>query len=319
MQSIYFGGGTPSTLKIEHIESVLNAVYSNFTVDKNAEITFESNPVSLKIDYLKGLKSLGINRLSIGVQSFMDSKLKILGRLHDSQKAFKAVKNAQDTGFKNISIDLIYGLNETEKEIEYELESAVSLDIQHISIYMLSIEKNTKFEKMAALKQLKVSNNDEMADFYLFISKYLEDEGFEHYEISNFAKKGFKSSHNCSYWLGYDYRSFGVSASSFVEGIRFKNSDSLDFYLNGKNIVETAEKLEKEERMREEFVLLLRTAEGVDVGKFNKKYKIDIEKYYKNELSKFKKLNLIKKEKRHITLNSAEAMVVSNSIFSEFI
>ena len=319
VKSIYFGGGTPSTLKIKHIESVLDRVYSNFAVDKDAEITFESNPISLKTGYLKDLKGLGINRLSIGVQSFIDKKLKILGRLHDSQKALKAVKNAQDIGFENISIDLIYGLNETQSEIGFELKNACSLDVQHISTYMLTVEKGTQFEQMIKNGELFISNDNDMANFYIFVSNYLEDAGFKHYEISNFAKEGFKSRHNCSYWLGYDYRGFGVSASSFIEGVRFKNSDSLDLYLNGKNMKKTVEKLEKEKRMREDFVLLLRTKKGIDIKKFNKKYNIDIEKYYKKELEKFTELNLIKKGDGYVFLNGPEAMVVSNAIFSEFV
>ncbi len=319
VQSIYFGGGTPSTLKIKHIESVLNAVYSNFTVDKNAEITFESNPVSLKIDYLKGLKSLGINRLSIGVQSFMDSKLKILGRLHDSQKAFKAVKNAQDTGFNNISIDLIYGLNETEKDMEFELKNACSLDVQHISTYMLSIEKGTLFEKLFKSGELTISNDEDTANLYLFISDYLKSAGYKHYEISNFAKGGFESNHNSAYWLGYDYRGFGVSASSFVDGIRFKNTDSLDNYINKKNYVVYEKQLDEIDKIKEAFVLLLRMKDGVEIEHFNKRYNTNIKKLYKNELDKFEKLDMIKEKNGHIFLNGAEAMVVSNAVLSEFI
>jgi len=319
VQSIYFGGGTPSTLKIEQIESVLNAVYSNFAVSKDAEITFESNPVSLKTDYLKGLKSLGINRLSIGVQSFIDKKLEILGRLHNRQKAKEAVKNALNTGFENISIDLIYGLNETKEDMEFELNNASSLNVQHISTYMLSIEKGTQFEELFKRKELTISNDDDMANLYLFISDYLKSAGYKHYEISNFAKGGFESKHNSSYWLGYDYRGFGVSASSFIEGVRFKNTDSLDNYINGKNSVVYEKQLDENEKIKEAFVLLLRMKDGVEIKYFNKHYNTNIKKLYKKELDKFEKLDMIKVKNGHIFLNGAKAMVVSNAILSEFI
>jgi oxygen-independent coproporphyrinogen-3 oxidase len=319
VKTIYFGGGTPSTLKPNHIESVLNAIYLNFCIDSDIEITLEANPVSLKKKYLNSLKTIGVNRLSIGVQSFVDKKLKILGRLHNSTLAETSVKSAQDAGFDNISIDLIYGLKETKQDMEFELDRACSLDIQHISAYMLSIEKNTEFEKRLKNGQLKISDDNEMTNLYIFISKYLKNRGFEHYEISNFAKNGLKSRHNCSYWLGYDYRGFGVSASSFIDGIRFKNTDSLDLYLNSKNIIETSEKLDTEIRIREDFVLLLRRKKGVNSNRFNRKYGIDIELFYKSELDKFIQLNLIKRENGHIFLNGAEAMVVSNAILSEFI
>lgn len=319
VKTIYFGGGTPSILKPDHIKGILNAIYSNFCIDSNVEITLEANPISLKIKYLNSLKAIGINRLSIGVQSFIDKKLKILGRLHNSTLAEMSIKAAQDAGFDNISIDLIYGLKETKQDMEFELGRACSLDIRHISTYMLSIEKHTEFEKRLRNGQLSISNDDEMADLYIFISKYLENKGFEHYEISNFAKSGLKSRHNCSYWLGYDYRGFGVSASSFIDGVRFKNIDSLDLYIDSKDIIETSEKLEKEKRVREDFVLLLRRKNGVNIERFNKKYGIDIELFYKSELDKFIQLNLIKKDNGHIFLNGAKSMVVSNAIFSDFI
>ncbi len=319
VQSIYFGGGTPSTLKIKQIESVLDAVYSNFAIHKDAEITFESNPVSLKTDYLKGLKSLGINRLSIGVQSFIDLKLNILGRLHNGQKAIESVKNAQDRGFENISIDLIYGLNETKKDMEFELKNACFLDVQHISTYMLSIEEGTQFEKLFKSGKLKISNDDDTANLYFFISYYLKSAGYKHYEISNFAKQRFESKHNSAYWLGYDYRGFGVSASSFVEGIRFKNTDSLDSYINKKNYVVYEKQLDEKDKIKEAFVLLLRMKDGVKIECFNKRYKTNIKELYKKELDKFEKLDMIKEKNGHIFLNGAKAMVVSNTILSEFI
>ncbi len=317
VKSIYFGGGTPSILKPDYITNILDAIYSKFSVDGAAEITFEANPVSLKTEYLNSLKSIGINRLSIGIQSFIDKKLEILGRLHNAKGSIESVKKAQNAGFDNISIDLIYGLKETKSEIEFELKKACSLGIQHISTYMLSIEKDTPFEKRLREGELEVSKDDELAYFYIFISRYLENEGFEHYEISNFAKNGFISRHNSAYWLGFDYRGFGVSASSFIDNTRFRNTDNLFDYIHEKNIIEK-DTINEITRMKEDFVLLLRTKKGVDIKKFNKKYNIEVEKLFENELKKFKSFGLIKEQDGKISLNGAKAMVVSNAIFSEF-
>ena len=318
VKSIYFGGGTPSTLNPKHIESIINAVYLNFSIDKNPEITFEANPISLKEQYLKSLNSIGINRLSIGIQSFLNKKLKTLGRLHDSSLGENAILKAKEIGFENISLDLIYGLYESKSDIEYELKKVCLLDIQHVSTYMLSVEKGTEFEKRLKNGSLRVSNDDEMADMYLFISEYLTSNGFEHYEISNFAKYGFESRHNCSYWLGYDYRGFGVSASSFIDGIRFSNTDSLKDYLSGKTVV-FKEKLSKEDRIKEAFVLMLRTNKGVNIKEFDKMFDTDIKKLYGNTLQKFIDANLIIEKNGNLFLNGAKSMIISNAIFSELI
>ncbi len=319
VKSVYFGGGTPSILKPQQIERIMNTIFANFNVDNTAEITFEANPVSLKEQYMKSLKLLGINRLSIGIQSFIDRKLKILGRLHNASMGVYVVKKAKDLGFNNINIDLIYGLNETKNEIKFELQNISALGVQHISTYMLTIEKGTKFEEWLENGRIKVSNDEDFADLYMFIADYLEKAGFEHYEISNFSKENFRSRHNCSYWLGYNYRGFGVSASSFMDGVRFKNTDSLKDYTEGKNIVVFREKLNRIDRLKEAFVLLLRTKKGVNINAFNMEFGIDIKDFYYDEIKKFKKLDLIKEEQGRIYLNKAKAMIVSNSILNEFI
>lgn len=323
VKTIYFGGGTPSLLNYKYISELLDIIYKNFYVDKNIEITLESNPVDSSKNYLMNIKSIGINRLSIGIQSFLDKKLKILGRLHNEQESHDCIQRAIDAGFDNISIDLMYGVNEALEDVEYEVNTAVSFDIKHISAYMLSIEKNTKFYEWAASNKLKPLNDNIVSQMYIKIVEMLNENGFEQYEISNFAKDGKVSKHNMAYWLGYDYRGFGVSASSFMENRRFKNTDSIEKYIkcinNNKDPIEYSEYLEQEARMRESFVLLLRTSNGININSFNDKYHIDIEKYYSNKLKSARDNNLIHKKGGRIFLNGPKSMVISNYILSDFV
>ncbi len=323
VETIYFGGGTPSLVNVEQIDKIINLIYKKFKVIKLPEITIETNPVDAKYKFLKSIKSIGINRISLGVQSFIDRKLRTLGRIHNAKISSESIKNALNVGFDNISVDLIYGLKETPSEIEYEINSANQFDIRHISTYMLSVEKKTAFYEMVKNGKIEISKEDEVADAYIYIAELLKNRGFEHYEISNFAKKDFESRHNNAYWLGYDYRGFGVSASSFVNGERFSNTDAIEDYIklikNKKSTIKHRENLSNLKSMKESFVLLMRLAKGVDINLFNKKYKTDVERVYKDELEHFIKLGFIKKENGKISLNGEQSMVVSNSILSDFV
>ena len=323
VKTVYFGGGTPSLLNYKYIDEILDTIYKNFYVDKNIEITLESNPVDLSKKYLMNIKNIGINRLSIGIQSFLDKKLSILGRLHNAEQSHSCIQSAINLGFDNISIDLIYGVNETLEDTEYEVSTATSFGIKHISAYMLSIEKNTKFYEWVASKKIDLLSDEIVSQMYIKISEMLTQNGFRQYEISNFAKDGKISNHNMAYWLGHNYRGFGVSATSFIGNRRFKNTNSIDKYIKSINSnrhpVEYSEYLEQEARMREAFVLLLRTSNGVNIDSFNKKYHIDIEKYYSNELKSAFKNNLMHKKDGRIFLNGPKSMVISNYILSDFI
>ena len=323
VKTIYFGGGTPSLLNYKYIDELLNTIRRNFRMDKDIEITLESNPVDLKEKYLINIKNIGINRLSIGIQSFIDKKLKTLGRLHNEQDSRNCIERAIDAGFDNISIDLIYGVNETLEDVEYEVNTAASFDIEHISTYMLSIEKDTKFYEWTASKKIEVLDDEAVSQMYIRISAMLAQKGFSKYEISNFARENRISEHNMSYWMGYDYRGFGISASSFIENRRFRNMNSIEKYIKSinahGNAVEYSEHLNKEQRMRESFVLLLRTADGVSINNFNDKYCINIEKYYLKELESAFKNRLLSKKNGRIFLNGSKAMVISNYILSDFI
>ena len=202
INTIYFGGGTPSQLTIEDLKLILNTISDRFTINENPEITLEANPDDLNEEYLSSLLAIGFNRLSMGVQSFNDEHLKSLNRRHSSQKAIDAVRMSQQAGFKNISIDLIYGLpQQTMSDWTESLDKAISLDIQHISSYHLIYEEGTKLFKLLNSGRVNPVDEDTSLDMFSLMIDKLSEAGFIHYEISNFAKDGYFSRHNSSYWL----------------------------------------------------------------------------------------------------------------------
>ncbi len=318
VKTIYFGGGTPSLLKPHQIEELIESISKRFKIDDKPEITLEMIPVDAKKEKLKLLKRAGVNRISLGVQSFNERKLKILNRIHSAKQSLISIENTINAGIHNISIDLIYGLKETEKELTLELKQATELDIKHISTYMLSIEKNTPFYKYSNSGKLPVSSDEEIAKEYLLICDFLKNSGFEHYEISNFSKKGYESIHNSSYWLGYEYKGFGLGASSFLGGERLKNPESLKGYITGsKPTVE--EKLSTADLAKELFMLNLRLSKGVNINRFTKRFGMTPEELYGNKLTELKKNGLIEQTDSYIRLKNEQAMLVSNRIFAELI
>ncbi|HOH55971.1 MAG TPA: radical SAM family heme chaperone HemW, partial [Paludibacteraceae bacterium] len=234
VQTIYFGGGTPSLLTIQQIEKLLNTIYKNFPVEKNAEITFEANPDDLTEKYLSDLKKTGINRLSIGIQSFDDNKLKILNRRHNAFQAVEAVRVAQRSGFNNISIDLIYGLPfQSLIEWENDLDKAFSLPIQHLSAYALTFEEKTLLLKQKEKKLIEPADEELMIKMYELLLNKSNQNGFDAYEISNFSLPEFYSRHNSSYWTQTPYLGIGPSAHSFNGFSRQWNVASIHKYIEG--------------------------------------------------------------------------------------
>ncbi|MCX6236358.1 MAG: radical SAM family heme chaperone HemW [Bacteroidia bacterium] len=216
IETIYFGGGTPSLLSIDNISELLNCTKQNFVISNECEITFEANPDDLDEEYLKCLYSLEINRLSIGIQSFNDSILKFLGRRHNSKKLQYIIETAQNIGFTNISVDLIFGIPGMELSTYLEsLNRVIKLNVQHISAYSLTISKGTLFYKMLKNNKLNEINEEDLINQFNKTIDLLSDNGFLHYEISNYAKEGFKSRHNCSYWENVKYLGIGPSAHSY--------------------------------------------------------------------------------------------------------
>ncbi|HEX7585099.1 MAG TPA: radical SAM family heme chaperone HemW, partial [Prolixibacteraceae bacterium] len=267
INTIYLGGGTPSVLQIDELKDLLEIIHQNYTVSPTAEITMEANPDDLSQAKLSALRSVGFNRLSMGVQSFSESDLKLMNRRHSVLQAIQSVKWAKKAGFSNISIDLIYGLpNQSLEEWEKNVRIAVELDVQHISAYNLTYHEGTVFYdqlKKGILKELP----DELSlqQFELLI-RILKDAGFEHYEISNFCKPGLYSQHNSSYWKSKKYLGIGPSAHSYDLQSRRWNVSSISKYLNGLENNESyseTEILSDQDRYNDYIITGLRTIWGV--------------------------------------------------------
>ncbi len=319
VKTLYFGGGTPTVLKVKHIEKILKALESTFDLDTE-ELTIETIPNNVKPNYIRTLKFLGFNRLSIGIQSFRDKKLKALGRIHNSKESIQAVETAFKYGFDNISIDLIYGIEDNLDTFGHELELAMNLPIKHISTYMLTIEKGTHFFNFFKSGKLNLPNDELVSDLYIMLCEKLNKGGFEQYEISNFAKKGFYSKHNMSYWTNKEYIGFGVSAASFIDRKRLKVIEDLEKYIkNPITSVFIEEILNKDELIKEMFILGLRLKKGVDIREFKRLFGIDLIEYFDKKIKKFLNLGFIRIENNRIFLNGCRAFVVSNTIFSELI
>lgn len=232
--TIYFGGGTPSVLSVEEIKGILESVFRHYKVNPAAEITLEANPDTLNPDYLQGLRKLGINRLSIGIQSFFDDDLKYLSRRHDSNHAKQCINWAKQAGFDNLTLDLIYGLpTATAEKWNQNLDLFFETQAQHLSAYALTVEPNTILAKQIASQQLQPVNEDDAVRDYEILCQRAKENGFLHYEISNFAKPGFRSKHNCSYWNRTPYAGFGPSAHSFDGVSRQWNVSNLSQYIEG--------------------------------------------------------------------------------------
>lgn len=266
--TVYIGGGTPSLLTAEQLLRILSAA----DICSGAEISMECNPNSVTGKYLKDIFCAGVNRLSFGVQSFNDSELRSLGRLHTSAEAVSAVYSAKTAGFENISADLMLAVGEqTMKGLARSLETAANLPLKHISAYMLKIEDGTPLSRDEEYRR-SMPGDDETADMYLYTAEYLADRGFEQYEISNFAKNGFECKHNLKYWRGEEYYGIGPAAHSFVDGERRRCPKDLMSFLSA----ETQENvfLEYGGDADERAMLTLRlTKEGLDLSKYPKAVK----------------------------------------------
>jgi len=274
--SIFFGGGTPSLMKPDYISEIISCVKYNFHLDDNAEITLETNPGTVDINKLTGFRDSGINRISIGIQSFNDDELKFLTRIHDSQTAVQTVLDCKVCGLDNINIDLIFNLPKQTKEIwESNLMRAVTLPVKHISAYSLILEHGTILNKMVLDGKVQIQDDDYDADLYEFTIDYITSHGFTQYEVSNFAKPGFECIHNNSYWHHKDYLGFGTSAHSFADGKRWWNCSSVKYYNSliekSNKAVINQEQLTQNELL-EEFVMLSLRSDGIDLNALESKY-----------------------------------------------
>lgn len=271
VDTVYFGGGTPSLLPTECIEKILSATHSSFSVDTDAEITLECNPATADTEYFRDLRSLGINRLSMGLQSASDRELSLLGRIHSSADFSQCFMDARRAGFDNVSADLMYGIPEqTEDSLSRSIDFLTALSPEHVSVYGLTVEEGTDFYRRRAT--LDIADGDGQADMYLLCSEKLASAGYDKYEISNFARNGHMSRHNLRYWRGEEYIGFGVAAHSYFGGKRFGNSRSMEDFLGGKDITEDVLAVNENGRRLEYVMLRLRLTEGIDANEYSRSF-----------------------------------------------
>jgi oxygen-independent coproporphyrinogen-3 oxidase len=268
IETIYFGGGTPSLCSQEEIDSILEKIQSQFAVSQHAEITLEANPDDITVEKLAGWKQTGINRLSIGVQSFFEEDLRWMNRAHNAQQALDHLQLALQY-FPNITTDLIYGSpGLTDEKWKQNVDTALQLGIPHISCYALTVEPKTPLQKLIQLQKTEDVDPDKQSAQFLLLMDWLHTAGFEHYEISNFAKPGFRSRHNSSYWKGKHYYGFGPSAHSFDGHTRWWNIANNNQYIEaiGKGTIPLEiEELTPLQKVNEYIMISLRTMEGVDI------------------------------------------------------
>ena len=267
--TVYIGGGTPTVLSEKQLEKLITFVNKNFVLSEDTEFTVESNPATASVDKYRLLKSLGVNRLSIGVQSFNDDELKSLSRVHSGKDAKNAVLDGKKAGFSNISIDLMEAIpNQTKESLLSNVEKALSLGVSHISCYSLIIEEGTPFYENTP----ELPTEDEEREMHHAVCEKLEKAGFCHYEISNFGKVGFYSRHNMKYWEGESYYGFGAGAHSFYNGTRFSNIKSVEEYIKSEEKCEEEIKISPSEAEYERFMLGFRILTGFETkGSFPEK------------------------------------------------
>ncbi len=316
LETIYFGGGTPSLLSTEQLKQILDCLKNSFQIANNCEITLETNPGTVTKEKLKAMKELGINRLSLGVQTFDPALIAKLARGHNVEDAIESLGWAFEAGFANISLDLIYGLPKQSIESWKEtIDQALKQPIQHISCYSLAIEEGTPFKKIYVSSSNELLPQEtELATMYETLQTKLTEKGFKQYEVSNFAKPGFESRHNKAYWENKEFYGFGVSAHEFIAGKRRAHSRSLEAYLNNP--------LEQEELdcnpQIEELMLALRTAEGLDLVKYQSKFETVLYKTYKEFIDKCIQENLLTLENNYLKL-TPKGFLLSNEIIARLI
>jgi oxygen-independent coproporphyrinogen-3 oxidase len=320
VETIYFGGGTPSVLSKKHFEGIFDAVFSNFSIAKNPEITIEANPDDLTEKYISMLADCAFNRISIGIQTFDDNKLTVLNRRHSAQQAVDAVNLCKKYGFRNISIDLIYGLpGQTVAEWEQELKCALMLDIQHISVYCLTYEQSTKL--FCDLQQGKIVATDAeiLNEMYKSLCQTMRENGFEHYEISNFAKPNYQSRHNSSYWNLTHYIGVGASAHSYNGNSRQWNISDNEQYIQAINdgkVFYEKEILTENDKFNEYIMLTLRTSKGIDLQFIDNEFGEQYLHYLLQNVKKFIEQQLLINTGSTLRLTE-QGINISNIIISD--
>lgn len=327
VSTIYIGGGTPSFIESKYIKQIMNALYNKININKkeDIEITIEINPGTVNERKLQDYKEVGINRLSIGLQASQDRLLKQLGRIHSFQEFIETYDLSKKLGFENINVDLMLGLpNQTIEDLKESLNKIISLNPNHISIYSLILEEGTKLFSEVENNELKLPDEEIERNMYWYVKNILELNEYNHYEISNFSKKGKESKHNLNCWNQEEYIGFGVAAHSYLNNTRFSNTKNLEEYIDNinNNNFEKNITIEEEQEIadsKNEFMMLgFRKIEGVDISKFKEKYIDNPIFLYREKLDKLVKEGLIEIDLNNIKLTN-KGIDFANIVFEEFI
>ena len=319
IDTIFIGGGTPTILSPELLDKLILGLRRNFDISNDSEFSIEANPKTLTKEKLLILKKNGVNRLSIGVQSFSDDELTSIGRIHDAKSAYNTVCMAKDCGFSNINLDIMLSLpNQTEKTLINTLKTAVKLEPTHISCYSLILEEGTVlFREYESGKYLYPDDEKDRGLYHMAVD-FLRDNGYKRYEISNFSKEGFSSGHNLKYWNCDEYIGLGISAHSYIDGIRKYNVSSLEDYLKGNfhdgNILTLSEK----DKISEYIIMRLRLSDGISEDDFYERFGIKITDIFPDEIKKLTDSGLLIYDKERYFL-SDYGIDISNSVMCEFV
>ena len=314
VSTIYIGGGTPSLLEEKYITEIINKIKEKFIVMQNAEITIEVNPGTVTKD-----KKSGINRLSIGLQSTDNTILKNIGRIHTYQEFLETYKIAREEGFGNINVDLMFALpEEDEFGVAIQVSEIINLKPEHISIYSLIVEENTKIKEKLENREITLPNDEQERAMYWKIKELLEENGYIHYEISNYCMPGKNSKHNMDCWEQKEYLGFGTAAHSYFNGKRFSNPKTIEEYIENYNNKTIEEEQTKEEMAKEYMMLGLRKIEGVSISAFERKFQINPLFYFRFEISKLVEEELIEIDLDNIKLTN-KGLDLANIVWEEFI
>ena len=324
IKTIYIGGGTPSLIESKYIVQIMEEIKSNFELDENVEITIEVNPGTVTLEKLEDYNKAGINRLSIGLQSTHEHLLKEIGRIHTYLDFLDTYRFAREAGFENINVDLMIGLpNQTLAEVQDSIEEIVSMEPEHVSVYSLILEESTPLFKKVE-EGLELPDEELERKMYWTVKQTLEANGYNHYEISNFAKQNYESKHNLDCWSQKEYIGFGVAAHSYTNGIRYSNIENLEQYIKNYEEDKTEENLifhEKQDReaMQKEYMLLgLRKIDGVSIQEFKIKFVANPVFLYHDKLEKLVNEELVEIDGDQIKLTN-KGLDLANIVWEEFI
>ncbi len=319
VDTLFIGGGTPTCLEANDLKLLLEEIKNNFKISKNAEFTVEANPKTLDKEKLLILEKGGVNRISLGVQSFDDNELQKIGRVHTACDAIKTIELIKESGFSNFNIDLISAIpNQTEESFLNTLKTTISLNPSHISCYSLILEEETPLYEESLRGNLNIPDEETDRKMYELACELLKENGYTQYEISNFAKVGCKSRHNIKYWSCDEYIGIGLSASSYIGDVRFSNTDDFSEYIKGNFHDGERVILSKNDKMSEFVFMGLRKTEGISKVEFKKRFKEDIFDVFGEVILKYKKMGMIEETNDFLRL-SHDALSISNTIMADFI